>query len=480
MTFYDMLSGAPAFDGEDAMELVHRHIAKPPSKLHHVNPNIPEALAAIVDKCLSKMAEDRYQSTVGLELDLAEVRRRLGDREALGKFVVGARDLSPTLHLPQKLYGRAREVATLREAFERVCSGGAELLFVAGYSGIGKSALVSELHKDLVAKRGYFASGKFDQFKSDIPFDAVVAALRQLCRDLSLEGDSAVATWRARFEEVAADNVPVLVDMIPELELLVGPQPRPLPVNPMDARNRFTRAFEQFLTVFDRSEHPLVLFIDDLQWADAGTLQLLEAVAKCASLRRVLWLGAYRDNEVTAAHPLMLTINAIREAKAAPLTTVLVGPLALGDVEELLSDTLREPKSVVSRLAALMAKQTGSNPFFLGQMIESLGQRDLITLDTRRGRWSWDISAIERVEVSANVVDLMVERIGHLPQATQRMVQAASCIGSRFDLGLLARVASCGLAEPRSTCGRRFNVDSSYPSTIAIEVPLGSTTTMPL
>ena len=280
MTFYEMLSGAPAFDGQDAMELVHRHIAKAPPNLRESKPDIPVVVAAIIDKCLSKMAEDRYQSAAGLEADLAEVRRRLTTGESLDDLVVGGSDLSPRLHLPQKLYGRDREVAQLREAFERVCTAGkSEFLLVAGYSGIGKSALLNEVHRDLISERGYFTSGKFDQFNRDIPFGAVVNAMGNLCRDLSLEGDDAAQAWRTRFEEVAGDNVPVLVDMIPELELLVGAQPPPSPVSPMDARNRFTRAFEQLLSVFERSGHPLVIFIDDLQWADAGTLQLLWAGA---------------------------------------------------------------------------------------------------------------------------------------------------------------------------------------------------------
>jgi len=448
MTFYEMLTGAPAFDGRDAMEMVHRHIAKAPTNLHQVDPNIPEAVAAIVDKCLSKMAEDRYQSTLGLEADLAEVLRRLNEHESLDDFAVGAHDLSPVLHLPQKLYGRAREVAQLHEAFDRVRTGKCEFLFVEGYSGIGKSALINEVHKDLVSERGYFATGKFDQFKRDIPFGAVVTAMGNLCRDLSLEGAEAVAMWRARLVEVVGDNVPVLVDMIPELELLVGSQPPPLPVSPMDARNRFTRAFEQFLRVFDDAGHPVVIFIDDLQWADAGTLQLLESVAK-GSTQRVLWLGAYRDNEVSATHPLSLTINAIREADNAPLNTLPVRPLELGDVEELLSDVLHEPRTAVSSLAALMAKQTGANPFFLGQMIENLRQKDLIRLDMQQRRWVWDLAAIERVEVSDNVVDLMIQRIGTLPETTQRKLQVASCVGSRFALGVLAEATSCGSSETR-------------------------------
>ena len=317
VTYYEMLTGSLPFTAAEPMEWVHCHIARrpvPPAERHD---EVPAAISAIVMKLLAKTAEERYQTAAGLERDL---RRCLADWEAqgrIGPFAPGQHDTPDRLLIPEKLYGREREIGTLLAAFDRVVSSGTpELVLVSGYSGIGKSVVVHELHKALVPSRGLFASGKFDQLKRDVPYATLAQAFQSLTRALLAKSESDLGPWRDALNEALGVNGRLIVDLVPELQLIIGEQPAVLELSPRDAQRRFQLMLRRFVGVFARPEHPLALFLDDLQWIDAATLDLLEDLLTRSDLQHLLVIGAYRDNEVTAAHPLTHRLDAIRAAGA--------------------------------------------------------------------------------------------------------------------------------------------------------------------
>ena len=317
VTYYEMLTGSLPFTAAEPMEWVHCHIARrpvPPAERHD---EVPAAISAIVMKLLAKTAEERYQTAAGLERDL---RHCLADWEAqgrIGPFAPGQHDTPDRLLIPEKLYGREREIATLLAAFDRVVSSGTpELVLVSGYSGIGKSVVVHELHKALVPSRGLFASGKFDQLKRDIPYGTLAQAFQSLMRALLAKSEADLGPWRDALNEALGLNGRLMVELVPELQLIIGEQPAVPELPPRDAQRRFQLVLRRFVGVFARPEHPLALFLDDLQWIDAATLDLLEDLLTRSDLQHLLLIGAYRDNEVTAAHPLTRKLDAIRAAGA--------------------------------------------------------------------------------------------------------------------------------------------------------------------
>ncbi len=357
VTFYQMLTGRLPFSAADPMEWVHCHIARRPITPSQRLESVPAPISEIVMKLLAKTAEDRYQTAAGLERDL---RRCLGDWERHGRiepFALGERDTPDRLLIPEKLYGREREVVTLLAAFDRaVKSGAPELMLVFGYSGIGKSSVVNELHKALVPPRGLFASGKFDQYKRDIPYATLAQAFQGLIRPLLGKSESDLAPWRDALYEALAQNAQLMVDLVPELKLIIGDQP-PVPELPSeDAQRRFQRVFRRFIGVFARPEHPLALFLDDLQWLDAATLDLLEDLLTRSDLQHLMLIGAYRDNEVTAAHPLMRKLDAIKTA-GGKVAEIALAPLAREHLGQLIVDALRCEPERAAPLGATGARE---------------------------------------------------------------------------------------------------------------------------
>jgi len=316
-TFYEMVTGRPPFHSEDPLELVHGHIAKAPPAPSEVDPAVPEALSEIVMKLLSKTAEGRYQSAWGLKADLERCAGQWAAKRAIARFPLGERDISDQFTIPQHLYGREGEIRTLLEAFERACGGPASLMLVAGYSGIGKTSLINEVHKPIVGRKGRFLSGKFDQLERSTPYGALLQAFRGLIGQLLTESEERVASLRESLKTALGVNAGVVSAVIPELDLLLGPQPSPPPLPPAESQNRFNYVFESFLGVFARPEHPLVVFLDDLQWADSATLQLLARLLTNPGVSDLFLIGAYRDNEVTADHVLMKALAEIRAYRAA-------------------------------------------------------------------------------------------------------------------------------------------------------------------
>ncbi|HUN77126.1 MAG TPA: AAA family ATPase [Steroidobacteraceae bacterium] len=436
ITLYQMLIGVLPFVAADPLEWVHCHIARQPPRPADRGA-VPEPISAIIMRLLAKNAEERYQTAAGLEADL---QRCWAQWQALGRidsFPLGADDSSDRLLIPEKLYGREREVNALLAAFDRVVAQGAvELVLVSGYSGVGKSSAVNELHKVLVPPRGLFAAGKFDQYKRDVPYATLAQAFQMLVRQILVKSEAELDQWRQALLEVLGPNGQLIVDLIPEVEFVIGKQPPVAELPPQEARGRFQLVFRRFLGAFARPEHPLALFLDDLQWLDTATLELLERLATDPDVRHVLIIGAYRDNEVSPSHPLVRTLAAIRDT-GARVHEIALAPLGLDDVERLIADALKCGLDAAGPLALLVHDKTGGNPFFAIQLLTSLAEEGLLRFDRGARGWTWDLDRIRAKRYSGNVVDLMLAKLRRLPQPTQTALQQLACLGNIAEIGLL-------------------------------------------
>jgi PAS domain S-box-containing protein len=468
VTFYEMLTGQLPFTAADPMEWVHCHIARQPVPPNERVAGVPGPLSAIVMKLLAKTAEERYQTAAGLERDL---RRCLGAWEVqlrIDAFPLGQRDASDRLLMPEKLYGREREIEALIAAFDRaVAQGTPQLVLVSGYSGIGKSSVVNELHKVLVPLRGLFASGKFDQYKRDVPYATLGQAFQSLVRSLLTRSEAELGRWRDSLSEALGPNGQLIVNLVPELELVIGKQPPVSDLPPQDAQNRFQMVFRRFLGVFASPEHPLALFLDDLQWLDAATLDLLEHLVTHSEVRHLLLVGAYRDNEINPSHPLLRTLDAIRDADVR-VREIVLAPLGLDDVNRLIADALHCGPELARPLAQLVHEKTGGNPFFAIQFIIALAEEGLLAFDSIASAWQWNIDRIRSKSYTDNVVDLMTGKLTRLSSTTQETLKQFACLGNAAEIVTLALVQ--GAAEETMHAalwqavhaGLIFREDSAY------------------
>jgi PAS domain S-box-containing protein len=440
VTFYEMFTGQLPFTAGDPMEWVHCHIARQPVPPTERVAGVPGALSAIVMKLLAKTAEERYQTAGGVEADL---RRSLAEWQSHGRidpFLVGTYDVSDRLLIPEKLYGREREIDTLLASFDRVVANDTlELVLVSGYAGIGKSSVVNELHKALVPSRGLFASGKFDQYKRDIPYATLGQAFQSLVRSLLTQSDQELGRWRDSLNEVLGPNGQLIVNLVPEIELIIGKQPPVADLPPQDTQNRFQLVFRRFLGVFARKEHPLALFLDDLQWLDAATLDLLEHLVTHSEVRHLLLVGAYRDNEVGPAHPLLRTLEAIRKA-GARVQEIVLAPFGLDDVGQLIADAMHCEPERVQALAQLVQEKTGGNPFFAIQFFTALAEEELLAFDPPTRAWQWNIDRIRAKSYTDNVVDLMAAKLQRFSSTTQEALKLLACLGNVAPTATLALV----------------------------------------
>ncbi|WP_437965928.1 AAA family ATPase [Sorangium sp. So ce260] len=449
VVFYEMLTGTLPFQAADPVGWVYCHIAQKPPPPSALVPSIPPLLSAVVLKLLSKAAEERYQSAAGLRHDLDECCARWRTSGAIPPFALGERDLSDRFQVPQRLYGREREVEALLAVFERVVTQGRpELVLVSGYSGIGKSSLVAELHRPVVRERGFFLSGKFDETARDVPYRAFLQAFRALFQEILCASEEQVERWRQRFREALGESGGLLADVLPELTLLLGPQPPVPELPPAEAQSRLHATLRRFVSACAQKDHPVALFLDDLQWADAGSLQLLEQLATYAGSEHLLLIGAYRDNEVGPAHPLRLTLAEVRKHGAA-VSELVLEPLSATHVGALVAETVHAPEGQAEPLSRLVYEKTGGNPFFVLQFLIALHQEGLITFDAEEGRWRWDIAAIRDKAFTDNVVELMAGKLKRLSGPTRDALTLAACLGSSLELDTLAVIAGRPAPELR-------------------------------
>ena len=440
VTLYEMFTGQLPFTTTDAIELVHGHIAKKPSPLCEINADIPPIVSHIIMKLLEKNAEDRYQSALGVKVDLEKCQEHLANKQNITdlQFELGQNDFSGQFQIPQKLYGRESEIITLLEAFDRVSSGKAEAIIVAGYSGIGKTVLVHEVHKPMTEKHGYFIAGKFDQFKQNIPYYAITQAFNEFCRSLLKESSETLQNWKSKILDAVGNNGQVIIDVIPDLELVIGAQPAVAEVGPTEAQNRFNLYFLNFFKALCDKDHPLIIFLDDLQWADLPTLNLVNLMMTDSDTQFLLFIGAYRDNEISDVHPLPRILDNIQ--KQTPLTNIILPPLGFSHVNNLISDSTISSLGKSKSLAKVVYEKTGGNPFFVNMFLKTIAGKKLVAFDFNKGEWTWDVQLIRSLDITNNVVDMMVDRISQLPAETRKILSLAACLGSRFNLRILSLV----------------------------------------
>ncbi|MDJ0615172.1 MAG: trifunctional serine/threonine-protein kinase/ATP-binding protein/sensor histidine kinase [Calothrix sp. MO_192.B10] len=466
VTLYELLTGVLPFQSQDVMELVHSHIAKTPTSIQELNPQIPDIWVGIINKLMAKNAEDRYQSAKGLLVDLEQLANGNSD------FVPGALDLQSQLLIPQKLYGREEQVKSLLDAFEQVAGGETQLMLVSGYSGIGKTSVINEVNKPITARKGYFISGKFDQFKRDIPYASLIQAFESLIQQLLTETLTQIEVWKEKIQAAVGSNGQVIIDVIPSLELIIGKQPEVSELPPTESQNRFNRVFQEFMQIFATQEHPLVIFLDDLQWADSATLQLMQLLVTDAQIKHLLLIGAYRDNEVSATHPLMATIEEIEKAGTC-VSNIVLRPLHEDNVRQLSAETLNDNHNRSDELAKLIFNKTGGNPFFITQLLQALYQDSLLTFDFSQQLWQWDIQEINVIGITdKSVVELVANRIQKLPASTQDMLKLAACIGDKFTLDVLSTVSEKSAFDAANDLNTAVQAGLILPLTEAYRIPL--------
>ncbi|MEM6436052.1 MAG: serine/threonine-protein kinase PknK, partial [Cyanobacteria bacterium P01_D01_bin.115] len=445
-TLYQLLTGRLPFKADDPLELVHGHMAKVATPVHQLNPTVPHPLSAIVAKLMAKNAEARYQSALGLKHDLEQCWTQWETAGAIAIFDLGQRDDCDRFTIPEKLYGRATEVQALLSAFDRISIREAdgiaappcELMLIAGFSGIGKTAVVNEVHKPITRQSGYFIKGKFDQLNSNIPFSAFAQALQDLMGQLLSESDTQLAQWRTEILAAVGENGQVLIDLVPTLEQVIGPQPPALELSGPAAQKRFDRLFQNLFAVLTKAEHPLVMFLDDLQWADAASLQLVKILMN--SDRHLLLIGAYRDNEVSLTHPLAAVVEELQKSGKA-VNTLMLAPLSLEDTHQLVTETLRCAKERSHLLAQFVHRKTQGNPFFITRLLKSLHADGFIQFDRQQGGWACDVTQITGPHLHDDVVEFIAQQLQKLPLPTQQVVKLAACLGNQFDLATLALIS---------------------------------------
>lgn len=434
VTFYQLLTGQLPFTADDALGLVYAHMAVQQTPVNELRTEIPCVISNIVNKLLSKNAEDRYQSALGLKHDLERCLEALNQSAQVHEFKLGTKDISDRFRIPQILYGREQEVNRLLSQFQTASQGKPQLLAVAGYSGIGKSALVHEVHKPIAACNGLFISGKFDQFQQNTPYSALKTALKTWLNQVLRLPEIQLQLLRKQLLKDIGQNARVMIDFMAEFEPLLGAL-EPIPeLGAQETQARFHLVFQSFIRSVTKHQS-WVIFIDDLQWADRGTLNLLpELLSEPES--RLLIVVAYRDNEVDDQHPAVKMLNSIERE------TVVLGALPQEQVAQLLVDTLYRTETEISELAQLVHKKTDGNPFFTIEFLKTLYSKQLLDFDLAEQHWCWDIEAIEAEAITDNVVELMLQKMQTLPQETQNLLQLAACVGTHFDLHTLAVISS--------------------------------------
>jgi predicted ATPase len=430
-TFYDLLTGRPPFETIDPLELVHSHIARAPRAPSAVAAWIPEQLSLIVMRLLNKGAEDRYQSASGLKHDLERCLIAWQETASMPAFEPGTLDFSERLLIPQRLYGRDAELAALTEAFEDTLESRPGLALVGGYSGVGKTSFINELCRPIVRERGYFVTGKFDQVARSVPYGALIQALRSLVWQVLAESEDRLARWRVELGAAVGANGGVVAAVLPEVEFIIGKQPPAVPLEAVESQNRFRYVLRSFIGTFAQSDHPLVVFLDDLQWADAATLELLHAILTDAERRPLLVIGAYRDNEVAPGHPLVAAVDRLEQA-GARVRRLMLGPLDESSLNAFLADTLRSTRDDVGALGVLIRQKTHGNPFFVIQFLQTLRHDQLLVLDRVRGQWEFRLDHVAAAATADNVVAFMTQRIQRLSPGAQDVLRLAASMGSPF------------------------------------------------
>src|SRR5215212_401714 len=449
VTFYELLTARLPFEENDPLAIVHSHLAKPPVPIHQLNQNIPITLSNIVMKLLAKNVEDRYQSAYGLKADLVECQRQWGERQFIHEFSLGRKDISDRFQISQKLFGRESEIEALVSAYERSRRGAHEFFIISGYAGIGKSSLVSELQIAVTQSNGYFISSRYTLSQNQVPYSALIDALKSLIQQLLSQSEAELRLWRAKFVEVLGENGWIITDIIPDVSLILGPQMQMQSLAASEEQNRFNLTLRDFIGAFMSEEHPFVLFLDNLHWADAASIAFLQWFASSADLHHIMLIGAYRANELSDHHPLKASLRQFKESGGL-VNEVEIGPLQLEDVQNLLLKSLNCSLEESLPLAEVAIKKTGGNPCVINEFLQGIYNDGLLKFDTDRGNWVWNLSQIQIRPLTDSVMQVISAKITELPGATQRLLMLAACIGDKFDLSTLAELTHQNRTEAAS------------------------------
>jgi predicted ATPase/signal transduction histidine kinase len=465
VTLYELFSGRLPHTSDDPLESVHFHIAGKPAPPIEINADVPQAVSDIIMKLLQKAPEDRYQSAAGIVADLRSCLEQLALTTPAQAFALGTKDVIDRFEPPQKLYGREAETAALLGTFERVAGGSVEAVLISGSGGIGKTSLVQEIHHPITRRRGYFAAGKFDQLQQDAPFSALVDALQDLVEQLLTESEEAIESWREAIRAAVGENGQIIVDVIPTLGLIIGPQPKVPALPPFEAQNRFKLVFQSFIQVFARRSHPLVLFLDDMQWADAASLNLVTLILSATATESLLVVAAYRDNEVSTTHPLLLAVKEQRD-RGVEVGSIELTPLGPEDIARFVGDTLHQGLDAAAPLAEIIHRKTGGNPFFVRQFLQSLHSEGLIAFDADNRNFRYDSAAIEEAAITENVAEFLSSKLARLDSSTQQVLRLAAAIGSRFDLRTLSVIYEHSEAETADVLQRALAAELIVPASL--------------
>ncbi|MEN8907234.1 MAG: diguanylate cyclase [Clostridiales bacterium] len=447
VTLYELATGSRPFNSDDFMELIHYHIAKIPKSPHEINPEIPQLISDIIYKLISKNAEDRYQSTFSLLKDLKRAYDNFLKYNTIQNFKIAENDVSEKFEISQKLYGRNKELLTLKTAFDMVIETKyPEMILITGYSGIGKTSLVKEFQKTIFNKNNYFISGKFDQLSKNIPYLPIVQAFQELTKLILTECDSQIKYWKGTILKSVENMGKVITNVIPGIEDIIGLQPDIPELEPFNEQQRFKQVFQKFIKSIVKDNHTLIFFIDDLQWADNSSLELIKTLMTGNDMKNIYFIGSYRENEVDESHPLMLTLKEIFRLKTN-ISTVKLSPLNIESISKLLSDTLKCSNSEVQNLAVACLRKTHGNPFFIGQFLKLLYSKKHITFNKQSGKWDWDISLINNSNITDNVVEFISDKIKTLTIEVQEILKYASCIGNQFDINTLSIISGLSKKE---------------------------------
>ncbi|WP_338760275.1 AAA family ATPase [Bernardetia sp. ABR2-2B] len=467
VTLYELFTESLPFESSDMMELVHSHIALTPPLAHKKNADIPPILSKIIAKLLYKNAEERYQTAFGLQNDLEKLSNALKEEQQNIEFELATQDITTTFQIPEKLYGRENEIEKLSKIFDEVSYGANHLVLLGGYSGIGKTALVNELYKSITQKKGYFVKGKFDQFQRDVPYSAIIESFKNFIQQILTESQERIKMWTEKIKTVLGINAGVLTEVIPSLELIIGKQNAVQKLGPSEAQNRFNLVIQNFVRAISKQEHPLVIFIDDWQWADAGSLSVLELLMTDVNNTHLMLIGTYRDNEVDTSHPFSIKIGDLENAKVS-MTKITLEALSFESIATLVNETLNQQNESSYYLAKIIYQKTQGNPFFTNQFLETLYDKKLIEFNEKKKEWGWNIDKIKERGSTDNVVELMSQKIRQFNEKTQEVLKYAASIGGKFDIQIVANVAGFSLKEtvdrfiPALQEGLVYSEDDSY------------------
>ncbi|WP_027329125.1 diguanylate cyclase [Marinimicrobium agarilyticum] len=442
---FELLTGRPPFAANNTLEWVHHHISRLPSAPEALVPEVPEAVSAIILKLLSKSPEERYQSSEGLQHDLSRCLTAIHQGQTPLPFALGEKDHLQRFLVPQALYGRHQELQELLDLFEQAVAGRTRFCLVHGYSGVGKSALVNELDRYQIRERGFLVQSKFDQFQQGQTYSALAATFRALVQQVLLEPEHTLVEWRARLIEALGPNGALVIELVPELALIIGEQPPVAELPPAENRNRLQLVLTAFLRVFAGAGHPVVLFLDDLQWSDTPTLDLLRRIVTSREQSHLLLIGAYRSNEVGPGHPLSLLLEDLNNHRR--LHEIPLGPLDSDSVAHLVADTLRCEPQASRELSDMLFQRAQGNPFFTNELLRQLHAQGAIQSDPATGQWHWRLDRASWHDISEDVVEFMVKNLRQLPAETQQVLQLAACIGNTFTLQTLAAIYEHSTAD---------------------------------